>query len=348
VSDEPKIDNPIASLGGKASAAKLTPEERRERAKKAAEGRWAAGLPIAKYGSPDHPLRIGNIEINCFVLNDTRRILHQRAMVKALGMARGSSGGEGGDRLAKFVSGDRLKDFVNEQLIEVTTNPIKFRTPTNSVAYGYEATVLADICDAVLAARKAGVLQKQQMHIAEQCEILVRGFARVGIIALVDEATGYQYDRMQDELQRILEQYISKELARYSRVLEPDFYKHVYRLKGWRYDPTSTKRTHAVARITVDLIYDRIHPNLLKELKQVRSEKGKQSQQLHRWLTTDANGGHPRVKQQAEGITALVTVAPNWGQFQEWVDTRYPKFGHTLRIPFPEQEDEKETEGKKS
>ena len=70
-------------------------------------------------------------------------------------------------------------------------NPIKFRhSGGGGIAFGYPATILADICDVVLAARQAGELQKQQEHIAQQCEILVRGFARVGIIALVDEATG--------------------------------------------------------------------------------------------------------------------------------------------------------------
>ena len=63
---------------------------------------------------------------------------------------------EGGDRLAKFVSGDRLKPFINKHLQEVTADPIKFRIGGN-LAYGYEATVLADICDAVLAARKYAV-----------------------------------------------------------------------------------------------------------------------------------------------------------------------------------------------
>jgi hypothetical protein len=82
--------------------------------------------------------------------------------------------------------------FAADQLREVTVNPIKFRAPKGKMAYRYEATVLADICDAVLLARKARMLQKQQLHIADQCEILMRGFARVGIIALVDEVTGYQ------------------------------------------------------------------------------------------------------------------------------------------------------------
>jgi hypothetical protein len=39
---------------------------------------------------------------------------------------------------------------------------------------------------------------------------LLRGFARVGIIALVDEATGFQRDRTKDALSKILEAYIAK------------------------------------------------------------------------------------------------------------------------------------------
>src|SRR5947209_1876426 len=172
----------LASKGGKARAKAMTAEERSEQARRAVEAHWNQDLPKATHGSPDHPLRIGDEEIPCYVLADGRRVLHQRGLVAALGMSRGSSGGTGGDRLAKFVAGDRLKPYLKANLIEVTQNPIKFTTPAGSLAYGYEATVLADICDAVLAARAAGNLQAQQMHIADQCEILIRGFARVGII----------------------------------------------------------------------------------------------------------------------------------------------------------------------
>lgn len=92
-------------------------------------------------------------------------------------------------------------------------NPIRFRAPTGGVvATGYDATILPNICDAVLAARDAGALRTDQLHIAKQCEILVRGLARVGIIALVDEATGYQRDRTKDALAKILEAFIDKEL----------------------------------------------------------------------------------------------------------------------------------------
>ncbi len=104
-------------------------------------------------------------------------------------------------------------------------DPIKFRRPTGGkLTYGYPATVLADICDVVLSARKAGALLKHQEHIADRCELLVHGFARVGIIALVDEATGFQRDRAKDALTRILEAFIAKELQPWLRTFPSDFF----------------------------------------------------------------------------------------------------------------------------
>jgi hypothetical protein len=97
-------------------------------------------------------------------------------MISALGMGKGGTGrAAGGDRLANFVSGKLLSPFINNDLREATHQPILFKTPSGQIAYGYAATVLADICEAVLEARRAGVLQVQQQHIATRCEILLRG-----------------------------------------------------------------------------------------------------------------------------------------------------------------------------
>src|SRR5262245_8032966 len=64
-----------ASKGGGISARKMTPEQRKARAQKGADARW--GVPRATHGSPDRPLRIGNIEIECYVLADGTRVLSQ-------------------------------------------------------------------------------------------------------------------------------------------------------------------------------------------------------------------------------------------------------------------------------
>jgi len=317
-----------ASLGGKARAKALTPEQRSVISRKASEARWkkegkSPKTAQATHGDEDHPLHLGNVDIPCWVLADGRRVLHQRGMVAALGMARGSSGGTGGDRLAKFVAGERIKDFVSKELKEVTENPIKFVTPTGSLAYGYEATILADICDTILAARKAGVLQPQQSHIADQCEILIRGFARTGIIALVDEATGFQYDRARTALEEILEKFLSEELRRWVKTFPADYFKHLCRLKNvplrsdMRFPPY-------FGHLTNDIIYRRLAPGVLKELQErsPKNEQGRRGNKLFQWLSEDV--GHPKLLQHLGLVVGLMRVSDTWDQFKELLDRAAP------------------------
>ncbi|MBZ5532786.1 MAG: hypothetical protein LAO20_15255 [Acidobacteriia bacterium] len=47
-STEKRVLRAMGSLGGKASAAKLTPEERKEKARKAIQARWAKAKPKKK------------------------------------------------------------------------------------------------------------------------------------------------------------------------------------------------------------------------------------------------------------------------------------------------------------
>ncbi len=289
-------------------------------------------IPVAQFGSPDKPLRVGSIEIPCYVLSDDCRVLVQRGMVTALGMARGSSGGAGGDRLAKFVAGKALSTFIGDDLRKVTGEPIKFKAPNGSVAYGYEATVLADICDAVLDARKAGFLQKQQVHIADRCEILVRGFARVGIIALVDEATGYQEVRARRALEQILEKFISKELRKWAKTFPDEFYKEMFRLRGWPFKPWSVARPSVIGKYTNDLVYQRIAPGVLDELrgKNPTDEKGRRRHRHFQWLTEDV--GDPRLREHLSAVIALMKASSTWDQFMRAMNRALPRYGETIEL----------------
>lgn len=287
----------------------------------------------ATHGSPDSPLRIGDIEIPCYVLEDGRRVLHQRGMVKALGMSRGGSSRGGGDRFAYFVMQKALKEYVSQDLLSASTDPIKFRAPNKKMAYGYEATVLADICDAILEARKNGKLSKQQQHISDQAEILVRGFARVGIIALVDEATGYQETRDKNALQAILEAYLRKELAAWAKRFPDDFYKEMFRLRGWQWRGMSINRPSVVGNYTNDLVYERLAPSILKELQTLnpKNESGRRKSKHHQWLTSDV--GHPALAQHLHAIIGLMRASATWGQFYRLVQRAFPKKGEIIPLP---------------
>ena len=149
----------------------------------------AEDIVEATYGSPDRPLIIGDIEIPCYVLADEKRVISQGGVINGLGMSKGRAAvSVAGDRLVKFSSTKSIRGYVSLDLANALREPILFRIPTGQTAYGYEATILTDICEAVLSARDHGDLHPQQRHIADQCEVLVRAFARIGIIALVDEA----------------------------------------------------------------------------------------------------------------------------------------------------------------
>ncbi|MCC7423103.1 MAG: P63C domain-containing protein [Planctomycetaceae bacterium] len=327
--------------GGAARAAKLTAKVRREIASKAAKARWGDDdAPVAVCGSPDKPLVIGEVELPCYVLEDGRRVLHQRGMVDAIGMSRGSSGGTGGDRLAKFVAGDRLKEFVPDTLRSVTENPIRFRTPAGALAYGYEATVLADICEAVLSARQSGLLQKQQEHIAKQCEILMRGFARVGIIALVDEATGYQEFRERDALSRILEAFVAKEIQPYIQTFDPLFYRELFRLRGLEFPRDSVRRPQYFGVLTNDIVYKRLAPGVLDELRKItpRNESGRRKHKYFQRLTT--NLGYPKLKEHLGAVVAIMQLSQTWDDFMHNLDRLRPRYDKPLMLPFPEYDQE--------
>jgi hypothetical protein len=324
-------DDSIQSMGGKARAEALSPAERTEIASKASMARWS--LPKVICGAPDRPLRIGNIEIPCYVLEGEKRVLVQRAIVSAMGMARGGSSKGGGDRLAHFVNQKLLNDYISNDLRAVTGSPLKFITPNGNTAHGYEAEFLAKLCFAVMDAERAGVLQEQQKHIAKQCRILIEGFSIVGINALVDEATGYQEVRDKTALQKILEKYVKDEWAKWTRRFPHEFYKHLFRLKNAGFSPEEGKlKPSYVGHWTNDVVYSRLAPGVLKKLREVnpKNPTGHRSRKHHQHLTEDV--GVPELQQHLSNLTFLMKGCQTWSEFKQRLDIAAPKFGDTMSL----------------
>jgi hypothetical protein len=315
-------------LGGRARADKLSKEERASIARAAAEARWGP-LPQATHGSESKPITIGDVDIPCYVLDDERRVLVQGGMLTALDMSQGTASAKGGgDRLGKFITTRSISPYVSKGLSDLIIEPIRFRTTSGTQAYGYEATVLADLCDAVLEARKSGKLNYQQEHIAEQCEILVRSFARVGIVALVDEATGYQSDRARDALARILEAFVAKELQKWISTFKLDYYEQLFRLWKVKYDPfrPTMKRPQFFGTLTNNIVYERLAPGVLEELrkKNPTNETGHRANKHFQHLTPDL--GHPKLKEHLAAVTALMRASTTKEQFKKMLDMSLPKY----------------------
>lgn len=339
--DEKPEDEPTGrARGGHARASKLTPEQRSEIARRGGTARHRDaddGQPVlqATHGSPDHPLRIGDAEIPCYVLEDGTRVLSQRGVQTGLGMSIGGSSRRGEQRMVVFVESLARKGIASNDLAARMRKPVRFRPPGGGpVAFGYEATILADLCDAVLAAReKGGVLYPQQAHIAKQCEILVRGFARVGIIALVDEATGFQRDRAKDALAKILEAFIAKELQPYLPTFPADFYAEMFRLRGLDFPSGSVKRPQYFGVLTNDIVYKRLAPGVLVELRKItpRSDAGRPKAKYFQSLTS--NIGYPKLREHLGSVVTMMRLSDTWQDFMAKLDRFHPRYGETIQLP---------------
>jgi hypothetical protein len=319
------------AAGGAARAAKLSPTERSASASKAAHAKAAKSrLPRATHGSAEKPLRIGDIEIPCYVLEDGTRVLSQRGLMDGIGMSKGSTR-TGDARHVLFFDSPAMRLHSNSELIEALRTPIEFRAPHGGrSSLGYPATILADICEAVLAMRAAGHLPPRQSNVAEQCEVLVRGFARVGIIALVDEATGYQKDRAKDSLALILQAWVAKELQPYVKTFPADFYEHLFRLRGLPFPPEKQNyRPQYFGILTNDIVYQRLAPGLLEELKRAAAKDEKKAH-LHRRLTEEV--GHPRLKEHLASVTTIMKLSTEYPDFINKLNHIHPRFGDTYSL----------------
>lgn len=312
------------SAGGQARAASLSPEERTASAKRAAAARWE-DVPEAVCGSPDSPLVIGDIAIECYVLEDGTRVITQSSFLRAMGRASTVRRTESEDGLPPIVQGKALRPYLPDGLRE-RAKAVPFRMPNSTRALGYNAELLPDVCEAYLAARQADALPRNQWHIADQAEILVRGLARVGIIALVDEATGYQDVRTKDALAKILEEFVDRELQAYLTTFPPDFYKELFRLRGMPYSTDSNWRPQYFGKITNDIVYSRLAPGVLDELKRVqaKTDSGRPKHKLYQRLT--ANSGYPKLREHLGSVVMLMRLSNNYEEFKARLDLYHPRF----------------------
>jgi hypothetical protein len=331
-----QTEMPFAQQGGLARAEKLPPEQRKKIASEAALARWSDGGPILKatHGSVDRPLRIAELEIPCYVLENGTRVLAMSGMLKALNMSLGGEGRGAKNRLHRFVETKSLAEYVSEELQRKVSAPILFRTPSNLLAYGYEATILPDLCDAVLNARAAKTLAPQQRHIAVRCDILVRGLARTGIIGLVDEATGYQEVRSRRALEEILNKYLTEELRKYTKTFPDSYFDEVFRLKQWNIPPSKRARPGAFAHVTNNVVYERLAPGVLEELQKLNPTDGhgRRKHKHFQFLTDDF--GDPRLREHLDKVVFLMRACTSWTEFQRLLDRAAPRVNTLPELPF--------------
>lgn len=269
-------------------------------------------LPKVMYSGK---VKIGEKELSCAVLDDETRILTNTAIFQAFDRPRKGKASESYrlQNVPAFINANNLKPYIEK---EFENEDFSVKYVRNGREFtGYRAEILPHICDIYLSARDDGVLTENQKPLAVASDILMRSLAKIGIIALIDEATGYQFERDTKALQVLLSQYISEEFLPWVKTFPDDFYVQMFRLRGWDYK--GRLKTPYAGQITNFLVYNRLPEGVLEELKRLNpilNKNGYRKHKLHQGLTKEV--GYQHLSQQISTVTTMMRGFDTWEEFE--------------------------------
>jgi hypothetical protein len=315
--------------GGIARKEALSPERRKQIAADAAEARWGR-VALAEHSGQ---ITIGDLVIPCAVLPDGTRVLSERAITKAFGGKRGGAhwrrkrADDDGANLPIFLSAKNISSNISNELLKALTQPVLYRTKGQGgrTAHGLEASLLPKICRELRRLDREEKLHPSQAAVAAQAELIADGLTEVGIIGLVDEATGFQYVRAGDALAKILSEFIAKELQPYVPTFSTIYYSEIFRLRGLEYPKDTVQRPRYFGGITNEIVYERLAPGVLEELKRVTPKlpDGRHKDKLFRRLTQ--NKGYPALKEHLGAVETMMQLSNSWQDFMTKLDRLKPR-----------------------
>jgi len=330
------VNQPKGSRGGNARAKSLTPERRSEIARKAALARFQppkqddtdyGDLPKATHQGR---MTVGDLLLDCYVLADGRRVFHKRGMARALGLK-----SEGGNAFMKTMQGKGLGSALSEKLREKINDPINFKPLTQDLAHGYEADVLIEVAKAIIAADQAGALNRTQQGFAARAQALINATSKIGVVALIDEATGYQQIRDPNALRILVQQYIEQEKREWEKQFPDAYYDELNRIYGSKkLTHTSTgaviqNRPQHFAKFTREYVYHPLENGaVLEELDKINPKidaRGTRRARFHQHLTQGY--GIQKLKRQVQEVMTLMAVSDSVGQFKRFFRKRFKAVG---------------------
>ncbi|MBB3937797.1 P63C domain-containing protein [Aureimonas phyllosphaerae] len=332
------VDDSPQSLGGKARTESLSPDERKEIARLGAMARWTeraalASDPALPKATHQGQMTVGDLTLDCYVLEDGRRVFHKRGMARSLGLR-----SEGGNAFLRSMTRKGIGSELGEKLVERIANPINFKPLTQDLGHGYEADVLVDVCKAIIRASDAGKLTQSQERLAFQARTLLQAFAKVGVAALIDEATGFQKVRAPDALRLLVQQYIEEEKRQWDKQFPDEYYDELNRVYGSKRLTRNSSgtvmqnRPQHFANFTRTYVYQPLENGaVLEELDKINPKVGgTRKARFHQHLTEGY--GIEKLKRQVQEVVTLMKISDTVGQFKRMFAKRFPQAGTQLSL----------------
>lgn len=335
-------ENSKQSRGGAARAVSLTPERRKEIAADAARKRWELkaadqvaedqvsdedsdvigpheALPIARWRGV---LNLVGVDVPCYVLDDGQKIIGRTSATEVL------TGIKGGGALEKYLGVKGLEPFIDKDLVLERLVPFRLLEVEglDKAVKGLPHDLMIDVCQGFVAALQASLtpgsphpkLTLRQQQMAIQASMFLSACAKVGLEALIDEATGYQYERAEDALQVKLRAFIADELRAWEKTFPDELWVEFGRLTGW--SGRLSSRPKWWGKLVIEMIYDTLDPDVAAYLKANKPPPGVR---WHRQLTE--NHGIRMLVSRCYEIVGMAKTCINMRELKERVAVHYGK-----------------------
>lgn len=333
-----------ARKGGRARARALSPQARQESAQRAARTRWAVKKKEAEAVDGSAPeaqykgfLNLMGLEIPCYVLDDGQRVIGRTSATEML------SGIKGGGGLEKYLGVEGFKPFIDIDL--VLEGMVSFRLPEveglERDVKGLPADILIEVCRGLMQALQAAEtpgsghsLTDRQKQIAVTAGMFVAACAKTGLDALIDEATGAQYDRAEDALQVKLRAYLEEEMRPWEKTFPDELWVEFGRLTGWK--GTVSQRPKYWGKLVIELVYEYLDHDVAQWLKE-HAPKPVKGQNYHQWMTSQF--GLRKLLEQIWKLIGIAQTCHTIAELKRKMAELHGRIGvqYTLYLPPPRE-----------
>lgn len=255
--------------------------------------------------------------VDCYVLEDGRSRISHRGAVAAL-----TNDPSNENVLSRYVG--RLPDKYRPKS---SLPALEIVIPDGGLAQTLDPEWFVDLLTAYADANDASALHPKQVPLARHANRLLRGLAKVGIVALIHEATGYEEIRAKGALNAYLFRLLNEDPIEWDEMFRPSL---VHALCGvYKKHWLGGRHPQWLASVNAK-IYDLIIGSAA--LKALRDLKVGSGIKHHQHLTPEARIAFRRALEHVELIARQSEADPD----DFWMRVEHELYGTGLQLRFKE------------
>lgn len=267
-------------------------------------------------------LEFGGLSLPCYVLEDSRRVFSVRGMLGSLGYPTSSNPDN-------IFHGPSVQPYMMAHGDPYNnSNVVSFQPPSGAPANGYDVEKFMDICHAYSEAYDGGGLQGRTLQAALMANAIIRACSKIGIIALVDEATGYQYVRDDNALQFKLKLYLADEMRAWEKTFPDELWRQFAKLTNFSGEVVKN-RPRYWGKLVMDYIYRCLDEDVAEYLKENKPQP-QRGRNYHQWFNDDY--GYKKLMEHIYQVIGFAKACSTMEEFKQKMEHEYK--GKPLQLDF--------------